>query len=100
MNKFMRTSNIFNPVQPSAPPVPKYNQSHFISSPSCDQYNSNSSVDSLFDSEEIKQFEKKYNPQKNDSEEQYHNNQKMYNGIYPSLHEVSQVTENYDSCSI
>ena len=96
------SSNIFNPIQATAPPMPPHYQSQFIPSanynPNYHQNtnansNSNSSVDSLFDSEEMKQFEKKYNPQKdkNTNDEQYQNNQKKYNGIYPPLHGVNGV---------
>ena len=106
------TSNIFNPIQATAPPMPPHYQSQFIPSANYNpNNNSNSSVDSLFDSEEIKQFEKKYNPQKekNTNDEQYQNNQKKYNGIYPPLHGVNGVncvndrnseSEGDDFCSI
>jgi len=75
-------------VQPSAPPMP----------PDYDaQNNSASSIDSLFDDEEMKQFEKKYDNSFSPEEKMYRNNQRQYNGIYPNL---ENEDENDDVCCV
>lgn len=81
-------------VAPTAPTAPIHSQPIFGT-----KHQSDSSMDSLFDAEDLKNFEKNYHRdeskqkfQKNVSKFNYIANQKTYNGIYPNL--------DMDSCSV
>lgn len=77
-------------IQPSAPPMPPNYEA---------QNNSASSIDSLFDSDEMKQFEKKYdNSYGSQQEKLYRKNQRQYNGIYPKIN--SEEEDEDDLCCV